>query len=161
MLQKLVEIYSTTLGWVMAVCGWFVSWLGEGLTFLEYIVLAVVVDLILGIVRAHRQGVGLRSEGLWKSVQKMCVYSIVVVMCVQLDEIIGDTEALVFTRGIGAIMFGSELWSSISNLAIICPQIGALSLVKRFLLTEIADKTNIDKEILENTINKYENENKQ
>ena len=155
---KLASVYTHAEAWALAIFAYIVSYLGDASAFAHYIGIAVFVDLVLGIWRSRRKAkTGVRSKGIRATISKAFVYYLLLFLIIQIDKIT-DAESLLITRGFCALMIGAEIWSIMANLAVIFPEVGALRLVQKYLITEIADKTRIDEETIKTELNKIENE---
>lgn len=148
-LAKIVHTYCTSAwSWLVAITSFFLTWLGDSKELLLYIFILTCVDTIFGIIRSHKNGVGIKSSGLRKLISKLLVYFIIIFMTVMLDKS-ACFDSIIITRCVTAILMGAEVISTLGSMAIIFPQIGALKIVKNMLYSEIADKLHTDKSELE------------
>ena len=155
--EKFASVYTHASAWCVAIAAYAASYLGDAYAFAHYIGIAVLVDLVTGIWRTQRkQQAGIRSKGIRSTISKVFVYYLLLFLVIQIDKVT-DAESLLITRGFCALMIGAEVWSITANLAVIFPEIGALRLVQKFLITEIADKTRIDEETLKNEYERNDN----
>lgn len=150
-LNKLVQVYQHLPSWLIAALAYLSTWLGDGKELMLYIFIVVVADTICGIWRSKKQGIGLKSEGLRSMISKLVIYFIMMIVTITLDKT-GCFDSIIITRACTAIIIGAEAISILGSLAIIYPSLGAISLLRKLLYSEMADKLNTDKEEIEKII---------
>lgn len=151
-------LFSSIESWVVSAILFVISFLGNGSTYILFITVAVLIDLVVGVVRSYRiQNIKLKSSGIFNAICKLLIYMSLIILFVLLDKIFGMDETYVFTRGISAIILTGEIWSIIANLAILHPDIKVFKLIKKFVESEIAEKTGIDKNEIQKELDENNN----
>lgn len=150
-METLKIVLSDVWGWCTALVTFLISFLGDGADCVIYLIVATTVDLGFGIARSWKQGVKPKSKGLSPYLQKIVGYIALAFALSSLDKVIGS-DSYFISRAITCILMAGEIWSILSNMSIIYPNLQTINLVKKLLASEIADKINIDKGELEKTL---------
>lgn len=147
-IKKLVEPLRSVVGWVSVTIAYFFTFLGEAKSLLGFIVIAVVIDTILGIIVALRvRKQKIESARARECVFKLFVYVSIFLVFVFVDKtIINDSDVFITLRIVTSLILLCEGWSIMGNSLILYPKMPFLRLFKRFLLGEMAKKMNLSEE---------------
>ena len=143
--------------WIVYAFAFVVSFLGNsGVMYVHCLLGAIIGDFIFGVWKSQKQGQGFITKKAFASIYKALIY--IAVMClVHLADLILEEDTVICMKCIALIGVVTELWSMLSNLTIIYPQFAVFSIVQKFLLTTLSDKTNISEEELKENLDKVKN----
>ena len=143
-LDKVAEMLGCAWGWIittaLAVANFYG---GYGMAFLS-IGIAIIVDMILGIWSAVKQGKYARSELIRDTFSKVVVYGLALLVIIHMEMLTAETT--LGTNICAAVMCGAEFWSIAGNALIINPNLGFFRLIRSSLVGEIARKLHITEE---------------
>lgn len=153
--KKILSYYQSVQTWILSAITFVLTWLGETTELLIYIVLVCVIDMILGIWRSYRNNIALTSSGIRQTIGKLSAYFIVIVCAVMVDKAV-NIDSIIVTRAVCVIAITAEVWSILANLCILFPGVPAIKIARKFLISEIAEKVNIETTELEQFLNNKE-----
>lgn len=153
-LDKVVEMLGCAWGWIitaaLAVANFYG---GYGMAFAS-LGIAIVVDMILGIWSAVKQGKYARSELMRDTFSKVVIYGLALVIIIHIEQLNGDTT---FAANICAsLMCGAEFWSIAGNALIINSNLHFFKLIRSALVGEIARKLHITEDEVKDAFEKGE-----
>ena len=143
-LDKVVEMLGCAWGWIitaaLAVANFYG---GYGMAFVS-LGISILVDMILGIWSAVKQGKYARSELMRDTFSKVVVYGLALLVIIHMEMLTAETTF--GTNICAAVMCGAEFWSIAGNALIINPNLGFFRLIRSSLVGEIARKLHITEE---------------
>lgn len=151
MLEKLANIYSHVSGWVATLLALLATFLGDSKDLVVFILFAAFADFLCGIVRSLKAGKGLLSCRIFDFITKSAVYIGLFLLFVTIDKTL-EIGNLWVSRVYTAVIIVSEALSIIANLSIAFPRIRVFGLVKKLIISEVAEKINMDKTDLEEAL---------
>ena len=150
-MQKLGNIFSTFLGWILAIA-LFVADYFAGHSFICMLVVAVTfMDAVWGIALSLKRGEFALSELGRLTIAKLAVYGCVMFVFVGLDKQVDNNIA---ASAIGTAIVLVELWSSCGSMSVLFPEFLFLRLMRRLLVGEIARKLQVQESQVEEEIAK-------
>lgn len=105
--QHLCNLFS---GIILAVAGYFAPIKGV----INVMVIAIMLDLVFGIIAARSQKQGIKSFKLWRTAYKLFIAVIVVALLYAMDTEIG-IPAVQLHRMVAWLITGFEIWSILEN----------------------------------------------
>ena len=150
--DKVSELFGTVWGWIIAAFFFVVEFYGGyGMAFLS-IGLAIIVDMILGIWSAVKQGKYAKSELMRDTFSKVVVYGLALLVIIHMEMLTASTT--LGTNICAAVMCAAEFWSIAGNALIINPNLGFFRLIRSSLVGEIARKLHITEEEVKDAFEK-------
>ncbi|MFV0377760.1 MAG: phage holin family protein [Mangrovibacterium sp.] len=137
-LQHILNLLS---GLLMAIVGYFAEIKGV----VNVMVVAIVLDLILGIWAARVRGEGIQSKKLWRTAYKMLISLAVVMLLYAADHEIGLIE---LHKAAALLIIGFEIWSMLESAGQITDH-KIFRILKRFMEDRVEKSTgvNINEEV--------------
>lgn len=151
MLEKLANIYSHVSGWVATLLALLATFLGDSKDLVVFILFAAFADFLCGIVRSLRAGKGLLSCRIFDFITKSAVYIGLFLLFATIDKTL-EIDNMWITRAYTSVIIVSEALSIIANLSIAFPGIKVFGLVKKLIISEVAEKISMDKTDLEDAL---------
>lgn len=151
MIEKLTNIYSHASGWVATLLALMGTFLGDSKDLVLFILFAAFADFLCGIIRSLKAGKGLLSCRIFDFITKSAVYVGLFLLFVTIDKTL-EIGNLWVSRVYTAVIIVSEALSIIANLSIAFPRIRVFGLVKKLIISEVAEKINMDKTDLEEAL---------
>ena len=152
-------------------CGWFAGFglfvldaLTGGKLVIYTVVIASIIDLACGIAVSQKRKQFTLSELMRNTVEKLAVYSAVLLAFLCLDKVVASetTLDLTLTSGlVGAVITMSEAWSFSASLLILFPKNSFLRLMQKALTGEIAKKLGCEPDEVEALLKEYRAEKAQ
>lgn len=151
---KLAEVLSSIWGWFITAAFAAVNfYAGYKLAFVSVGVL-IMIDMMLGIWAAIKQGKYARSELMRDTVSKVVIYGLALVALIHIERLCGDTY---FGVNIcAALICATEFWSVSGNALIINPNLHFFKLMRPALIGEIARKLHRSEDEVRETLEKGE-----
>lgn len=149
-LARVLEVFSNGIAWVMGLFVFMVDCLGGHKVAVNLVIIAVVTDLVWGIISSIRQHRFAKSELARDTLGKVSVYGCAILTFAGIDRIYntGLTTNLICT-----VIVLVELWSTLGSMLICFPGMPFLKILKFALVGEIASKLGVSedkvKEIME------------
>lgn len=150
-------IASKLLALVSFAWGWFILGAGTVLNFFlpvrdmfHVLFLVLIIDMVVGLMASKKNKQAFTSDKMRSSFYKLLVYLIVLCLVFVVEKVIDFSLTLKLLFGIA---YAIELVSIAANLLILRPSMPFLRLLSGALIGEIASKTNIDKEEVEDILN--------
>lgn len=135
---KLAEMLSTVWGWIVAVTFAAIDlYAGYKFAFASVLML-IIIDMILGIWAAIKQGKYARSELARDTFSKVAIYMLALVALIHIEQLCGDSY--IGTNLCAAGICATEFWSASGNALIINPNLHFFKLMRPALIGEIARK---------------------
>lgn len=115
---------------------------------IHLIILFTFLDMLFGIgVTIKLKGIShILSSRLRDSLIKIFFYLIIIIGLFLIESVLIVDGYILTTKIAFAIIAGTELWSILSNMLILMPNIPVLKLLKNVLIQEIAKKTGVSEE---------------
>lgn len=151
MLEKLANIYSHVSGWVATLLALLATFLGDSKDLVVFILFAAFADFLCGIIRSLRAGKGLLSCRIFDFITKSAVYIGLFLLFATIDKTL-EIDNMWITRAYTSVIIVSEALSIIANLSIAFPGIKVFGLVKKLIISEVAEKISMDKTDLEDAL---------
>lgn len=151
MLEKLANIYSHVSGWVATLLALMATFLGDSKDLVVFILFAAFADFLCGIIRSLRAGKGLLSCRIFDFITKSAVYIGLFLLFATIDKTL-EIDNMWITRAYTSVIIVSEALSIIANLSIAFPGIKVFGLVKKLIISEVAEKISMDKTDLEDAL---------
>jgi hypothetical protein len=152
LIEKCVEMLGTAWGWIITAAFFIADFYGGyGMAFLS-LGLAIIVDMILGIWSAVKQGKYAKSELMRDTFSKVVVYGLALLVIIHMEMLTADTT--LGTNICASMMCGAEFWSIAGNALIINPNLGFFRLIRSSLVGEIARKLHITEEEVKDAFEK-------
>lgn len=105
--QHLCNLFS---GIILAILGYFAPIKGV----IHVMVIAILIDLIFGIIAARSRKEGIKSSKLWRTAYKLFIAVIIVALLYAMDVEIG-TEIIQLHRVVAWLITGFEVWSILES----------------------------------------------
>lgn len=135
---KLAEVLSSLWGWFVTIAFAAVNfYAGYQLAFVS-VGMLIVIDMILGIWSAMRQGKYARSELARDTFSKVVIYGLSLIALIHIERLCGDTY--IGVNICAALICATEFWSVSGNALIINPNLHFFKLMRPALIGEIARK---------------------
>lgn len=115
--------------------------------------LAIFFDFFFGVWASSMRGTFVKTKAWGNSFVKILVYGSVIIIVRTLEMGINE-DSFLTTKLVCSFATACELWSVMANILIINPDLPFISLLRKSLANEIADKLHIDKEEVEEELNK-------
>jgi len=115
--------------------------------------IAIFFDFFFGVWASVKKGTFLKTKAWGNSFIKILIYGSVIIIVRTLEFGIHE-ESYLTTKLVCSFATGCELWSIMANILIIKPDMPFISLLRKSLANEIADKLHIDKSEVEDELNK-------
>lgn len=151
MLEKLANIYSHVSGWVATLLALLATFLGDSKDLVVFILFAAFADFLCGIIRSLKAGKGLLSCRIFDFITKSAVYIGLFLLFATIDKTL-EIDNMWITRAYTSVIIVSEALSIIANLSIAFPRIRVFGLVKKLIISEVAEKISMDKTDLEDAL---------
>ncbi len=151
MLEKLANIYSHVSGWVATLLALLATFLGDSKDLVVFILFAAFADFLCGIIRSLKAGKGLLSCRIFDFITKSAVYIGLFLLFATIDKTL-EIDNMWITRAYTSVIIVSEALSIIANLSIAFPGIKVFGLVKKLIISEVAEKISMDKTDLEDAL---------
>ncbi|GEM_PF-6015535 len=151
MLEKLANIYSHVSGWVATLLALLATFLGDSKDLVVFILFAAFADFLCGIIRSLRAGKGLLSCRIFDFITKSAVYIGLFLLFATIDKTL-EIDNMWITRAYTSVIIVSEALSIIANLSIAFPGIKVFGLIKKLIISEVAEKISMDKTDLEDAL---------
>ena len=151
MLEKLANIYSHVSGWVATLLALLATFLGDSKDLVVFILFAAFADFLCGILRSLRAGKGLLSCRIFDFITKSAVYIGLFLLFATIDKTL-EIDNMWITRAYTSVIIVSEALSIIANLSIAFPGIKVFGLIKKLIISEVAEKISMDKTDLEDAL---------
>ena len=151
MLEKLANIYSHVSGWVATLLALLATFLGDSKDLVVFILFAAFADFLCGIVRSLKAGKGLLSCRIFDFITKSAVYIGLFLLFATIDKTL-EIDNMWITRAYTSVIIVSEALSIIANLSIAFPGIKVFGLIKKLIISEVAEKISMDKTDLEDAL---------
>ena len=151
MLEKLANIYSHVSGWVTTLLALLATFLGDSKDLVVFILFAAFADFLCGIIRSLRAGKGLLSCRIFDFITKSAVYIGLFLLFATIDKTL-EIDNMWITRAYTSVIIVSEALSIIANLSIAFPGIKVFGLIKKLIISEVAEKISMDKTDLEDAL---------
>lgn len=132
----LAHVYNLSCGFLAAFIGYFVP----VVHIVTVMVIAIVIDLVIGVIAALKNGIGICSRKLWRTVYKLLFAIIVVTLMYAIDKEMGVIELHKF---IAWLITGFEVWSILENAAKICNH-PIFRILQKFMNGKVKAVTGID-----------------
>lgn len=134
----LLHIPNIAFGAVVALIGYFAPVQG-----VVYVVLAtILIDMIVGLWAAKKQGIGWKSIKLWRTIEKAILACLIIFVMYAIDTEIG-IKAIQTHRFVAWLIAGFEVWSILENASKISNH-KIFVLLKKFMSDKIKDNTGVD-----------------
>lgn len=151
-IARIPMVFNNVFGWLLAAVTGFVAWLGDEGTSLLIVLVAIGWDLIWGVAAAVKNKKFILSHLLRETFYKVLVYIGSLLIILVCERSLNDSWG-VLTRVVAVIAACIELFSAAGNILIIKPNFAFVSLFKKYLIGEIAEKLNIGTDEAETIIN--------
>ncbi len=152
--KTIVNMVTTVPGVMVSIITFFLNLIiGNEMAFYAAFV-AIFFDLFWGSVAAIKRKKFILSCMLTKTFTKLFLYVSVFIMVLFLEKGLNDDWYL-GTRLVCTFAAGCELWSTMANMLIVKPDFPFISLLRKSLTGEIAEKMKLSKEEVEAEFNKY------
>lgn len=151
MLEKLANIYSHVSGWVATLLALLATFLGDSKDLVVFILFAAFADFLCGIIRSLKAGKGLLSCRIFDFITKSAVYIGLFLLFATIDKTL-EIDNMWITRAYTSVIIVSEALSIIANLSIAFPGIKVFGLIKKLIISEVAEKISMDKTDLEDAL---------
>ena len=141
---KISALLSTFWGWIITF-GVAISTYFFDIHTLIYIVFALVlIDFFLGIITTviHKGKHSIESKKISKSAVKLLVYVGSLMILFAGEKELGFYDGFLFSKIVFALITLTELWSSVSMVLLINPNIPFLRIFQSFIIKELANKLN-------------------
>ena len=148
--NKLYTVLSTVHGWVIGVALIAINYFARHETSIFAVLVATILDLIWGIAAALRQKRFALSELARNTISKLAVYGTALAIFVAFERMI-DVDNSLSLPIVASVIVLVETWSFAANALIVYPDFPLLSLLKKVLTGEIANKLHIE----EREVDKY------
>jgi len=106
----LQHLYNFLSGIIVAFLGYFAPIKGV----IHVMVIAIILDLIFGIIAARRRKEGIKSAKLWRTAYKLFIAVIIVALLYAMDIEIG-VEIIKLHRIVAWLITGFEIWSILES----------------------------------------------
>lgn len=156
-MEKVVRPFETIGGWIATAFVFFLSFLGDGANLLLAVLAVTLIDAVFGVWSSLKRGRFFESRRLRDTAIKLLIYSGLQIATILLDKVV--TTELLCMRATTALIVVCEIWSSLASVTIIYPNFVVGKLMKKYLTGEIANKLGIDKDDIDNILNKEEKKN--
>lgn len=144
-LNKLLEVLSTTWGWLMFVGLVVMNFIVGYEKMVGFTVMAIVLDAVWGIAASLVQKRFALSELARDTIAKLAVYGTAVFVFILIDKLTGLSGGLTTSIiCVGIILV--EMWSMSASMLICFPHMPFLKNLKKALAGEIASKLNVKPE---------------
>lgn len=151
-MERLISIYSHFSSWAGTFLVFLSTFFGGVRSFIVFIVLACLLDLVCGIIRSHRvEHKGVLSGRLVDFCWKSSIYILLFVGFVMVDKVIA-LDNMWLSRTYTAVIIFSEIISMLANLSVSFPKIRAFALIRKLIASEVAEKLKMDKSEVEDVL---------
>ena len=114
------------LNWLIGHCrnllfGCFFATLGyfSPIKDIVHVMIAVIfVDFFVGLWASYRQGIGWKSEKMWRTIYKLILAVLIIMLLYAMDTEMG-IEAIKTYKAVAWVICGFEIWSILENAAVI------------------------------------------
>lgn len=130
------HICNFALGAFFAALGYFAPIKGV----VNVMIMAILIDLVLGIIAARRAGEGIKSHKLWRTVYKLLFAVVLVALLYAIDKEMGMIQ---LHKIIAWLITGFEIWSILESAGKITEH-KIFKLVKKLMEDKIKDATGIE-----------------
>lgn len=155
MLDKIEIMFSSIWGWIIALCASFVNFLGGEKYAFAAVGVAILIDLIWGIIVALKRGKFLKSYLMRATFPKVAGYGSGLLTILMIERIF-QFDWFIATKVACGIAVACEFISFSANILIIFPNFPFFRIFSKFLQGEIGSKLKI-----QDTEKFFNNENKQ
>ncbi|MDR0863715.1 MAG: hypothetical protein LBO74_02130 [Candidatus Symbiothrix sp.] len=128
-LSHLKSIFSTIYGYVLSLLTLFWNFIHPEIYAFSIVGLAVLMDLIWGIIVAHKQGKFILSEAARETFKKVSIYGCALFMIFSIERGLHD-DWFIATKIACSIAAGCELWSISALMLIVKPDMPFLRLFR-------------------------------
>jgi phage-related holin len=141
---KAVAILSSCWGWLVSIIASLLAYFVGLKIMVTLLGVILLIDLIVGIIAAHRRGENITSDKLRNTIVKALIYLIILPLAYSIEIEIGFGMLVhKLLWGLAAIV---ELYSITANALIIAPNMPFLKFFTGLVSGEIAKKLSITKE---------------
>lgn len=123
-------------GLVLAILGYFSEIKGV----INVMVIAIVLDLFLGIWAARIRGEGIQSKKLWRTAYKLLI-SVAVVMLLFAADI--ELEIVEMHKAVALLIIGFEVWSMLESAGEITDH-RLFRILKKFMVDKVQKTTGVN-----------------
>lgn len=134
----LAHSYNFACGLYVACIGYFSPVKGVILVM----VAAIIIDLIVGILAALKNGEGIKSHKLWRTIYKMLLALITVMLLYAVDK---EMQMLSMHKFVAWLITGFEVWSMLENAGKLTNH-KLFCILRNVMNDKIKQVTNIDLE---------------
>ena len=133
--QHLFNLFS---GFILAILGYFYPIKG----IINVMVIAILADLIFGIIAARSRKEGIKSAKLWRTAYKLFIAIIIVALLYAMDQEIG-TEIIQLHRIVAWLITGFEVWSILESSGQITNH-KLFRILKKYMEDKVESVTGVD-----------------
>jgi phage-related holin len=134
----LAHIYNFISSLFIAILGYFAPIKGV----FHLMVIAIIIDLITGVIASRKAGHGIKSLKLWRTIYKLVFAVVVVSLAFALDKELGIVK---IHRFIAWLIIGFEIWSILENAGKITNH-KIFRVLQHFMEDKVKDVTGVDLE---------------
>ena len=139
MLNKLSDMLSHVLGWVLLICSSIFNVIAGYKAAIVLVVFVILGDLFFGIAAAKKQGKYTQSELIRSTINKCGAYYFVLLVAVMIEQVV-TWDWFLLTNTFATVIAITELWSIAGNILIINPNAPFFRIMRSALVGEIARK---------------------
>lgn len=155
--HRISQLLSSAWGWIGSVVvfgiTYLVGWLGDARgACLGLVLFAVVLDLLWGMASSHKRRTFALSIGFTKTAIKFAIYLSILMVVAAAEKTLSDNWCILF-RATSAILVSAEGISICGHILIIKPDTPVIRLLWKVLRSEIARKTGVKVEDVEEFYN--------
>jgi len=136
---KLRFVLGSVVGWAMMFMTYSYNVFGPKAELIHWVLIALLVDLIFGMVSAARRKQFHISTALWSTAFKLVMYITLFYMPMILEKIVHEDTSFC-TIAVTALLVSAEFFSCIAHMLIIKPNLLGAKLIFRLLSGEVAKK---------------------
>jgi len=156
-IHRIANMLSNVWGWVgsafIFAMTYIVGWFGDTRTSCLYLILiAVGLDLLWGMASSHKRKTFALSVGFTKTAIKFAIYLSILMVVAAAEKAISDNWCILF-RATSAVLICAEGISICGHILIIKPDTPVIRLLWKVLRSEIAKKTGVRVEDVEEFYN--------
>lgn len=144
--SKLTSLISFVWGWALMGAGTILNFFLPAREMFHVLFLFLMVDMTTGLLASRKNKQAFTSDKMRSSFYKLLVYLVVLCLVFIAEKVIDFSITLKVLFGIA---YAIELVSVVANMLILRPNMPILRLLSGALIGEIASKTNMDKDDVE------------
>lgn len=159
--ERIADVMSTSFGRISCVAvftlSWLTAWFGDTrMTCLCFVIVAVIIDLVWGIISSAKQHKFALSIGFTKTAIKLMIYASIVALAALIEKSVA-TDVTVLSRAAASVLIVAETISVFGHILIVKPNAPVIKFLWKLLRSEIAKKLGVTVPEVEELFNSINN----